>query len=117
MKKKVASVIGCTFSKDRKKVLLIKRRDVPVWTLPGGGTEDNETIEEAITRELLEETGFQTKIRKKQIELKMSLVSAQNRAMVASENPRNSLRERLQMSRVATVYERGIGGLSLLRGK
>jgi len=65
MKKKVKSVISCIFSKDRKKVLLIKRRDVPVWTLPGGGVETNETTEEAITREILEETGFHTKIRKK----------------------------------------------------
>ncbi len=65
MKKKDRSVISCIFSKDRKKVLLIKRRDVPVWTLPGGGIEANETIESAITREILEETGFQTKIRKK----------------------------------------------------
>ncbi|KKL15500.1 hypothetical protein LCGC14_2505000, partial [marine sediment metagenome] len=65
MNKKDESVISCIFSEDRKKVLLIKRRDVPVWTLPGGGVEDNETIEEAITREILEETGFQTKIKKK----------------------------------------------------
>lgn len=65
MKKKDESVISCIFSKDRKKVLLIKRRDVPVWTLVGGAIEENETLEEAITREILEETGFQTKIRKK----------------------------------------------------
>ncbi len=65
MKKKDQSVISSIFSKDRKKVLLVKRRDVPVWTLPGGGIEDNETFEEAIVREVLEETGYKTKIRKK----------------------------------------------------
>ncbi|NGX34644.1 MAG: RNA pyrophosphohydrolase [Candidatus Anoxychlamydiales bacterium] len=65
MKKNDESVISCIFSKDRKTVLLIKRRDVPVWTLPGGGIEDNETITEATLREVLEETGYQSKIRKK----------------------------------------------------
>lgn len=59
------SVIGTLFSKDKKQVLLIKRRDVPVWVLPGGGIEKNETIEEAITREVLEETGFHVKISRK----------------------------------------------------
>lgn len=65
MVKNNQTVIGCIFSEDRKKVLLIKRRDVPVWTLPGGGIEENESLEEAITREILEETGYKTKILKK----------------------------------------------------
>ena len=52
------SVVGILFSKDQKEVLLIKRRDVPVWVLPGGGIEKSESLEEAIIREVLEETGW-----------------------------------------------------------
>lgn len=59
MMKKAA--IGIVFSKDRKKVLLVKRRDVPVWVLPGGGIEDNETAETAVERELFEETSLHVK--------------------------------------------------------
>ncbi len=58
----VKSVAGVIFSKDRKKVLLIKRRDVPVWVLPGGGIDPNESSENAVIREILEETGFTVKI-------------------------------------------------------
>jgi ADP-ribose pyrophosphatase YjhB (NUDIX family) len=56
------SVAGIIFSPDRSEVLLIKRRDVPVWVLPGGGVEEGEGGEEAIVREILEETGFTVKI-------------------------------------------------------
>ena len=56
------SVAGAIFSKDRKNVLLILRRDVPVWVLPGGGIDPGESPEEAILREILEETGFTVKI-------------------------------------------------------
>lgn len=55
------SVAGIIFTPDRKDVLLIQRRDVPVWVLPGGGIEPNETPEEAIAREIFEETGFTVK--------------------------------------------------------
>lgn len=57
--KSVASVI---FSSDRSAILLIKRRDVPVWVLPGGGIDPNESSEKAIVREILEETGFTVKV-------------------------------------------------------
>jgi len=43
-------------------VLLIKRRDVPVWVLPGGGIDPNEGPQEAVVREILEETGFTVKV-------------------------------------------------------
>ncbi|HSX26495.1 MAG TPA: NUDIX domain-containing protein [Chlamydiales bacterium] len=58
----VKSVAGIIFSPDRSSVLLIQRRDVPVWVLPGGGIEPSETSENAILREILEETGFTTRI-------------------------------------------------------
>jgi 8-oxo-dGTP diphosphatase len=59
------SVLGCVFAKNRSHVLLIKRRDVPVWVLPGGGIEKGEAPEKAVVRELLEETGYATKIVRK----------------------------------------------------
>ncbi len=55
------SVAGVIFSLDLSSVLLIKRRDVPVWVLPGGGIDFNESPDAAIIREILEETGFTVK--------------------------------------------------------
>ncbi len=43
-------------------MLLILRRDVPVWVLPGGGIEPNEPPRDAVVREILEETGFTVKV-------------------------------------------------------
>ncbi len=40
------------------KVLLVKRRDVPVWVLPGGGIDAGESPEMACLREVQEETGL-----------------------------------------------------------
>jgi len=59
------SITAAIFTKDKKQVLLIKRRDVPVWVLPGGGMEMNESPEEAIIREVKEETGFDVSITRK----------------------------------------------------
>ncbi len=59
---KRCAVAGVVFSSDRTSVLLIQRRDVPVWVLPGGGVEVGEPPEEAVVRELLEETGFTVNI-------------------------------------------------------
>jgi len=46
-------------------VLLIQRRDVPVWVLPGGGIEEGESLAQATIREVLEETGFHVKVIRK----------------------------------------------------
>ena len=46
-------------------LLLVKRRFDPFkgyWVLPGGHVENNETVEEAVIREVKEETGVETKI-------------------------------------------------------
>lgn len=58
------SVAACIFSEDRQEVLLIKRRDVPIWVLPGGGIDPGESPQAAIVREIKEETGFGVKIEK-----------------------------------------------------
>ena len=49
----------------KKKILLVKRRDVPIWVVPGGGIEKGETPEEAGIREVEEETGYKIKIIRK----------------------------------------------------
>ena len=43
---------------DEGRVLLAHRRDIDWWNLPGGGMELGETVEEAICREVREETGL-----------------------------------------------------------
>lgn len=72
------SVAGIVFNSSYKEVLLIKRRDVPVWVLPGGGIDPGESPEEAVLRELFEESGFHVKILRK----------------VAQYEPRNRLARR-----------------------
>ena len=52
-------------SNDKKNVLLIKRRDIPVWVLPGGGCLNNENPKYAAIRETLEETGLTVIIKRK----------------------------------------------------
>lgn len=49
----------------QNELLLIKRRDVAIWTLPGGGVEPHESSEEAALRESLEETGCNVHIIRK----------------------------------------------------
>jgi len=50
-----------------KKILLIKRKNPPFqgkWALPGGFVEYGETTENAVIREVFEETNLKTKIHK-----------------------------------------------------
>ena len=43
-------------------VLLAHRRDIDWWNLPGGGLELGETVDEALRREVFEETGLEVEI-------------------------------------------------------
>jgi 8-oxo-dGTP pyrophosphatase MutT (NUDIX family) len=60
MKKNAA--IAIIFNTEKNAIVLTKRRDVPVWVLPGGGIDEGETPELAAVREASEETGLIVKI-------------------------------------------------------
>lgn len=45
-----------------QKVLLVKRRDFPLWDLPGGVVELDELPTQAAIREMYEETGYEVQI-------------------------------------------------------
>jgi ADP-ribose pyrophosphatase YjhB (NUDIX family) len=52
-------VRGVAF-RDRK-ILLVKEKEDGGWTIPGGWADPHETPAEAVTREVVEESGFQVK--------------------------------------------------------
>ncbi len=52
-------VRGGVFQKD--KVLLVRERSDGKWTLPGGWVDINDAPSRAVEREILEESGYQTK--------------------------------------------------------
>ncbi|MEN9344506.1 MAG: hypothetical protein RLZZ453_1293 [Chlamydiota bacterium] len=64
-KLKKQAVYGVIFNSAHTEVLLVKRRDIPVWVLPGGGKDPHETAEEGACREVFEETGFQVQVKRK----------------------------------------------------
>lgn len=55
------SVAGVTFD-DAGRVLVIRRRDNGQWQPPGGILELDETLEQGVAREVLEETGVRVRV-------------------------------------------------------
>lgn len=56
--RRLTAIVACVDGEGR--VLLVKQRSGPfagAWLLPGGGVDDGETLEEAVRREMREETG------------------------------------------------------------
>ena len=57
---KVLKIITRAIVIDQDKILLVKKSDADFWHFPGGKWEfENESLERAIQRELIEETGYQ----------------------------------------------------------
>ena len=48
--------------RDRVLLALWNEADRPLWTLPGGGVELDETVEEGAVREVREETGYDVEL-------------------------------------------------------
>lgn len=57
--------LSVIYDPTRTQVLLVQRKDVPVWVLPGGGIDKGETPEVAACREVLEETGLEVEVVRK----------------------------------------------------
>jgi mutator protein MutT len=56
--------VGAVIVQDGK-VLIVKRKYDPLagqWSLPGGGVELGETLEDSVVREMLEETGLEIEV-------------------------------------------------------
>jgi 8-oxo-dGTP diphosphatase len=61
-KRPAPAAIGIVFNSDKSQVLLVKREDVSIWVLPGGGIDLKETPAQAAIREVKEETGLDVSI-------------------------------------------------------
>jgi ADP-ribose pyrophosphatase YjhB (NUDIX family) len=60
----VVACVGAVVLDEAGRLLLIRRGHEPhagLWSLPGGRVEDGETLEQAVCREVLEETGLRVR--------------------------------------------------------
>jgi 8-oxo-dGTP pyrophosphatase MutT (NUDIX family) len=60
---RVASAAAVVFDA-QKRILLHKRTDNGKWSLPGGMIEVGETAEQAVVREVREETGYDVRVKR-----------------------------------------------------
>lgn len=56
------AALAIVLDQEAKKVLLVQRKDLPIWVLPGGGIDPGESEEVAVVREVKEETGLKVKV-------------------------------------------------------
>ncbi|WP_439032034.1 NUDIX hydrolase [Gordonia terrae] len=66
--------VGALITDDDGRILLILRRNEPSaghWSLPGGKVEPGETLEEAVVREVQEETGLIVEVGEPAVQLEI----------------------------------------------
>lgn len=85
------SVLAIVTNPKERGFLAIKRRDVPMWVLPGGGVEQQESPDAAAIREVSEETGLKVVIVRKVAEYtpinKLTLITSLYECAVAEGEP------------------------------
>lgn len=59
------AAVAVVFDEDKQNYLLVKRRDVPIWVLPGGGIDPGEAPDVAAVREVQEESGLDVRVVRK----------------------------------------------------
>ncbi|MCP4175246.1 MAG: NUDIX domain-containing protein [Fuerstiella sp.] len=57
--------VAVVFDDQKDNVLFVKRRDVPIWVLPGGGIDPGESPDVAAVREVFEESGLEVRVVRK----------------------------------------------------
>ncbi|MGQ9630627.1 MAG: NUDIX domain-containing protein [bacterium] len=58
----ITVVVSAVIFDDAGRVFLLKRSDSGLWCLPGGGMQMGESVEEAMKREIREETGLEIEV-------------------------------------------------------
>jgi ADP-ribose pyrophosphatase YjhB (NUDIX family) len=58
----IVPAVSVVVPDDRGRILLIRRVDNNYWSIPGGGMEPGESIRQAATREVREETGINCEV-------------------------------------------------------
>ena len=61
--KKVTVVYCLLYNKETNEVLVVYNGDSSRWSLPGGAVEPGETLEQAVVREVYEETNLSVKVK------------------------------------------------------
>lgn len=62
------AAVAIILNSTQDQLLLVKRADIAVFVLPGGGIEMGESPEEAVIREVREETGWEVIVKRKSAE-------------------------------------------------
>ena len=69
----VRTSVHAYITNDCNEILLTKRADIPIWVMPGGTVEQEESLESALIREVREEIGLEIGDLKKVMKSKFKL--------------------------------------------